>query len=229
MDSAALDALLLVGLTFVAFSSVSNALGGAAGGLLPAGGARGLQLTKVQVGLLAVARGLKAQLDEIGAAADTSDNAGLKELLQAVSLALLRNPQYWELGAAARRGAADAADLEREFNSASLSERSKFADETLVNVRGGGGVRRRAPAPPGGGLGHPDELIVVTLLVATKGELDLPKRVDGAESLRALLRGLGGLPAEQVLGVEVLWTPQAEGDYFSRDEVTADYPDMRVL
>lgn len=37
---------------------------------------------------------------------------------------------------------------------------------------------------------------------------------------------LGGL---QVLGVEVLWTPQAEGDTFSKDDVEKDYPDLRLL
>ena len=53
--------------------------------------------------------------------------------------------------------------------------------------------------------------------------------MDSAESLRAVLRALGGLNGEQVLGVEVLWTPQAEGDVFSRDDLTKDYPDMRVI
>lgn len=117
------------------------------------------------------------------------------------------------------------------FPSASLSERSKFVQETLVNVRGGGGVRRSRLRRSGSGLDtpDPDELIVVTLLVASRGPLPLPKRVDSGDSLRAALRALGALRAEQVMGVEVLWTPQAEGDSFSRDELCRDYPDMRSL
>lgn len=75
----------------------------------------------------------------------------------------------------------------------------------------------------------PPQLIVVTLLVASKGALSLPKKVDSADSLRSTLRALGGLPAEQVLGVEVLWTPQAEGDVFSREDLTKDYPSLRVI
>jgi uncharacterized membrane protein len=70
---------------------------------------------------------------------------------------------------------------------------------------------------------------VVTLLVATQGDVKLPKKIGSGDALKAALRSLGGLRCDQVLGVEVLWTPQAEGDYFSRDELTRDYPDMRML
>lgn len=41
-----------------------------------------LTLTKVQVGLVSLARQLKEDLDEIAATADTSSNAGLQMLLQ---------------------------------------------------------------------------------------------------------------------------------------------------
>jgi uncharacterized membrane protein len=33
----------------------------------------------------------------------------------------------------------------------------------------------------------------------------------------------------QVLGVELLWTPQAEGDYLTRDDVMTDYPNLMPL
>jgi uncharacterized membrane protein len=232
--SAVVDAMLLMGLTFVAFSTVKQALGpSSAGGLALGDGdvGSGLQVTKVQVGLLAVARQLKAELDAIAEAADTSDSAGLHALLQEVALALLRNPQYCAYASGSRRAAASARDLEAAFNSASLAERAKFSDETLVNVRGGDVRRARLRgAAAAEAAGQADELIVVTLLVASRGKaLDLPARLDSVDKLRAALRALGGLAADEVLGVEVIWTPQAEGDSFSRDELTKDYPDMRVL
>jgi uncharacterized membrane protein len=233
--NAVLDAALLMGLTFVAFSTVKQALGGpgSAGGLVLGDGelGSGLQVTKIQVGLLAVARQLKAQLDAIAEKADTSDAAGLHALLQEVVLALLRNPQYCAYASGARKPAASARDLEAAFNAASLAERSKFSEETLVNVRGGDVKRARLRgASAAEAAAQSDELIVVTLLVASRGAaLDLPARVDSVDKLRSALRALGGLAAEQVLGVEVIWTPQAEGDSFSRDELTKDYPDMRVL
>jgi uncharacterized membrane protein len=33
----------------------------------------------------------------------------------------------------------------------------------------------------------------------------------------------------QVLGVELLWTPQAEGDFLTRDDVMRDYPALVPL
>lgn len=239
--SSALDAALLMGLAFIAFSTVSSALApGRTGGLVldsddefGEGGAGGgpLQVTKVQVGLLAVARELKARLDAIAEGADTSTSEGLHALLQEVVLALLRNPQYCAYSAGGKKAAASARDLERSFNAASLAERSKFSEETLVNVRGGGGVRRSKlrAAEREDAERRPDELIVVTLLVATRGGLKLPQRIDSVDALRGALRALGGLRAEQVLGVEVIWTPQAAGDSFSRDELISDYPEMRSL
>ncbi|GBF97121.1 hypothetical protein Rsub_10132 [Raphidocelis subcapitata] len=233
--SGAFDAVLLAAVAFIALSTVSTALGPSrAGGLLAGdddGGAGGLAVTKVQVGLLAVARELKGQLDAIAEAADTSSNEGLQALLNQAVLALLRNPQYAAYASGARTDAASTRDLERAFNAASLAERSKFSEETLVNVRGGGGPRRAAlrPRDAAAAAAQPDELVVVTLLVASKGPLALPKKIDSLDSLRTALRALGGLPAEQVLGVEVIWTPQAEDDSYSRDELIADYPAMRNL
>lgn len=238
----AFDALLLAGLGFVAFSTVTSSLSdnGRAGGFLGAGsddddgyyGSGGeLQVTKLQVGLLAVARGLKAELDALAESADTATNEGLRALLQEAVLALLRNPEYCAYAAASKRGGlASAAALEREFNAASLAERSKFEAETLVNF-GGAALRRGALKPAGAAAAaaQPDELIVVTLLVASRGAVPLPKRVDSVESLRTALRALGALRAEQVLGFELQWTPQAEGDSFSRDDLARDYPDLRML
>lgn len=232
----AFDAVLLAGLGFIAFSTVASSLTAAsrAGGFLgdtdyDAGGP--LAVTKLQVGLLAVARELKGDLDAIAEAADTSSNEGLAALLQEAVLALLRNPDYCAYAAAAQKAAPGPAALERAFNAASLGERSKFESETLVNVIGGGGVRRGAlkPGAAAAAAAQPEELIVVTLLVASRGGVKLPARLDSLADLRSALKALGALRAEQVLGVELVWTPQADGDSFSRDELARDYPDMRVL
>ena len=67
--------------------------------------------------------------------------------------------------------------------------------ETLVNVGGrtrSGGFRERS-------RGGPDELIVVTILVAADGGLKLPS-VRSREELRTALNRLGALRAEQVGG-----------------------------
>ena len=55
-----------------------------------------------------------------------------------------------------------------------------------------------------------------------------PQVVDGA-SLQEAMRNLGGIRRDGVLAVEVLWTPQEEGDTFSNAEVVQDYPLLNRL
>jgi uncharacterized membrane protein len=142
-------------------------------------------------------------------------------------LALLRNPQYCVYGASAAAAVPGGVDgAERAFNAASLEERGKFSAETLSNV---GGVRRSAAKAAAAGAGDgTDELVVITLLVAVEGPLALPS-IGSVADLQAALRALGSVGAERLVGVELLWTPQAEGDTFSRDQIAADYPLLASL
>ena len=124
-------------------------------------------VARVQVGLLAVAKELKAELDMLAARADTSSPEGLHLILQGKSeggpwqtvasvpsailpdpcrppiaetvLALMRNPEYIVFGSSNSRVINDHDNAEREFQSMSMEERSKFKEETLSNV---GGISR---------------------------------------------------------------------------------------
>jgi uncharacterized membrane protein len=73
-----------------------------------------------------------------------------------------------------------------------------------------------------------NELMVVTIVVAAEGGLKLPP-IRTSQDLRSALNTLAGISPSSVVAVELLWTPQAEGDYYTRDEVIADYPDLVPL
>lgn len=190
-----------------------------------------VSVAKVQVGLLAQARELKEDLDRIGERANTETSEGLAQVLQEVTLALLRNPQYWVYGNAdshqARLEAAGA-----EFNRLALSERSKFNAETFSNVNNQlkqASSSALTVAEKGGALVESSgEYIVVTLLVGTQGKLQLPA-INSAEDLRRSLSQLGSVSSDQLLALEVLWTPQAEGDVLTRDDVVAEYPNLKMV
>jgi uncharacterized membrane protein len=190
-----------------------------------------VSVAKVQVGLLAEARNLQADLDRIAQRANTDSAAGLTQVLQETTLSLLRHPEYWVYGATeSRQARLEAAGA--EFNRLALSERSKFSAETLSNVNSE--LKRAqssalAVAEPGGALAETsNEYIVVTLLVGTQGKLQLPA-INGAEDLQRALSQLGSVSSEQLLALEVLWTPQAEGDVLSRDDVLAEYPNLKMV
>jgi uncharacterized membrane protein len=186
-------------------------------------------VAKVQVGLLSEARGLQTDLDRIATKADTSTPAGLAQVLQETTLALLRHPEYWVYAAsAAQQTRLEAAEV--QFNRLALGERSKFKAETLTNVNSQ--LKQATSAltvtESGALVEAPGEFIVVTLVVGAQGKLQLPK-INNTEDLRQALSELGSVSSDRLLALEVLWTPQATGDVLTRDDMLADYADLKLI
>ncbi|KAK9909043.1 hypothetical protein WJX75_006440 [Coccomyxa subellipsoidea] len=179
-------------------------------------------VAKLQVGLLGSARTLQNQLDRIASRADTNTPSGLHYILQETVLQLVRNPEYVQYGATVISNQRDLDRGEAKFNEMSVEERSKFKEETLVNVSGRS--RRQRYSKGAGGSGVP-EYIVVTILVAASGKLELPKITSQDQLVKALNR-LASIREDQVMAVEVLWTPEDEDDTYSRDEMLLDYPSL---
>ncbi|PIK91496.1 hypothetical protein SYN65AY6LI_04085 [Synechococcus sp. 65AY6Li] len=186
-------------------------------------------LAQVKVGLLASARQLQKDMNALALEADTQSPEGLSQLLQEVTLGLMRYSDYWAYGHAQ----AEKLPLSRAeslFYQASLQERSKFSAETLSNRNNQiqqvpQAVLKRAAA------GIPDigEYLVVTLLVAYRGNLGTLPVVKSAADLRQCLLQLASIPAERIVAIEVLWTPQLEGDTLSAEALLTEYPEMRLL
>ncbi len=195
-----------------------------------------VSVARVQVGLLAEARSLQTDLDRIAENADTGSAAGRVQVLQETTLSLLRHPEYWSYGAAqSEQAKLDSA--EAKFNQYALTERSKFSEETLSNYNNqliskdaqtslpvsdsNGELVSQQPEAPG-------EYIVVTIIVGTQGKLILPT-INSTEDLRRALSQMGSISSEQLLAVEVLWTPQASGDTLTSDDMIAEYPDVKLI
>ncbi|MEA5567197.1 DUF1517 domain-containing protein [Anabaena sp. UHCC 0399] len=195
-----------------------------------------ISVNRLQVGLLAQARDLQPELNRIAETADTNSPEGRAEVLQETSLALLRHPEYWVYaGAGTQQAKLNAA--ESQFNRLALAERSKFSEETLSNVNNQlKAALAKEALPSSGELDNPTRLItegpgeyiIVTLLTATLGKFELPA-VNSADDLRQVLRQIGSIPADKLLALEILWTPQAEGDTLSSDDLFAEYPDLKLV
>ena len=110
------------------------------------------------------------------------------------------------------------------FNEASMEERAKIEDETLVNVKG----RKKAAARTAAADGVGNEYIVVTVIVAADGAVKMPS-IQNLEDLKTALKRLGALRAQGVQAVEVLWTPQEDGDSLTQEELSRDFPTLKSL
>lgn len=190
-------------------------------------------VARVQVGLMANARELQPALNQLALTADTGTQAGLTHVMQETTLALLRHPEYWVYGTATTQNAG-LLSAENEFNRLALAERSKFTEETLSNVNN---QVKQIPVKQLVSVSHqggalvdqgPGEYLVVTLLAAIQGKFDLPAVRSEAE-MRQVLQRLGGVPSDRLLALEVLWTPQAEDDTLTSDDLLANYPDMKLI
>jgi uncharacterized membrane protein len=111
------------------------------------------------------------------------------------------------------------------MNGLALTERSRF---TVERVRASEGrVNRSQEAAEEGREAL--ELVLVTLIVATRTPLPAFKTVSSHEDLEAILAGLGGVSPSGLLGLEVVWTPADPDDSMTETDVMTTYPDLRSL
>jgi uncharacterized membrane protein len=193
-----------------------------------------VSIAQIQVGLLADARSVQSKLDQLAETVNADTASGRMYLLQETSLELLRHPEYWTYG----KTSTQKAKLDRAeavFNQLSLNERGKFTTETLSNVN-----NQRRQAQTNAALNSTGELatvtqeqeraeyIIVTLLVAATRALELPK-INGESDLRQALQTLGSLDASALVAIEAIWTPQANGDALTTDDILTHYPDLKLV
>jgi uncharacterized membrane protein len=190
------------------------------------GGGERYAVVKCQLGLLSTARTLQHDLRTYADAATTNTVAGLATALQDVVIALTRHSQYWKYGTvqAERMGTID--EAERAFNQAVNQERSKLSEELTVNVDGTrrqSRTQQRSLAPDVG------QSLVVTLIVATGYPEFTTSRTPSFKEMEATLQHLGTLLAADLLGLEVMWTPENPDDTLTEDELIALYPELSPL
>ncbi|KAJ0456638.1 hypothetical protein HanOQP8_Chr15g0580651 [Helianthus annuus] len=179
---------------------------------------------KLQVGSLGTGRSLQRDLNRIAKVADTSNSKGLHFVLQETILALLRNSEYCISGYSSVDNKLSVAGCERRFNQMSIEERGKFDEETLVNVNN---IKKKS-ATSHSSNGLPNEYIVVTIILAARGLPKLPP-IKSSEQLKKALQKLASIPSSNIMGAEVLWTPQKEDDSLTEQEMHEDYPLLRPL
>jgi len=219
---------LIVGSVMRAVRASRNAGGGPAGwgdeGEAMAAAGRAY-LYKLQLALGRSARGIQDRLGDFAASGDTATEAGLAALLQQTALELLRERDSVRYASAEARGPLSYTNAETSMNGLALAERGRFQVE---RVRGTDGrvVRSSAAAEEGK---EALELVVVTVLAATRAPLDRFIALTSPEDLAALLSELGGVSPDAILGLEVIWTPADPDDSMTETDVMTTYPELRSL
>ncbi|MEM8778063.1 MAG: DUF1517 domain-containing protein [Cyanobacteria bacterium P01_G01_bin.49] len=182
---------------------------------------RKVTISQLQIALLASATDVQSGLSELSLRVDTSTQERLRELLQESIMILLRHCEYWShgLGKSQEMRINDARSI---FEQLSLKQRSKLTQETLSNV--GGQIQEKTV------ITSEDEsamYIVVTLLIGTAHEQAQFKELRTVEDFQEALQQMASTAPDDLLKLELLWSPQAKNDSLTYDEFITEYTEMR--
>jgi uncharacterized membrane protein len=180
---------------------------------------------KVQIGLGRSARGIQQRLEQFASSGDTSSEAGLAALLQQSALELLREKDSIRYAGADASGPMSLTNAESKMNGIALAERSRFTVERVRATEGR--VNRSQDATLEGSQAL--ELVLVTLIVATRTPLGAFQPIESHQEIEALLSELGGVSPDGLLGLEVIWTPADPDDSMTETDLMTGYPTLRSL
>ena len=185
--------------------------------LTAAGGAGAL---KVQLMLLE-GEEVKAELRRIAEAGDTSTPQGLSNMLREAVLSALRHPERWVYANVEQARGSDAASAQR-VSSWATAARAAYKVETTSNH---GKLQHADYVAPKGGI-----YCVLTLSAAARDFL-LPVITPPVEleEVRAALNALAGVNGDALISAEVIWTPDATGEFLSEDQALRLYPTLYHL
>ncbi|MBW4698268.1 MAG: DUF1517 domain-containing protein [Aphanocapsa lilacina HA4352-LM1] len=201
----------------------SGAVGGQEGAYAAGFDPDKVEIFRLQVALLASAKQLQRDLTRIAEEADTGTPEGLARLNQEVSLALLRNPEFW-VYAKSDQQILPRLTAESQFNRLALAERTKYTDETVSRSGEQSALVKKTFTND-----NPDETaeyIVVTILVASESGVPTLEEVRSSDQLRQALATVGSLSGEQMVALEIVWSPSDEEDTLTAEELLTQYTDL---
>ena len=162
-----------------------------------------------------------------------SGRSSLAKLLSDASIAVLRRQSQWNSAAydsefyGGFMSAGKMQDAEPAFQRLAVAERAKFEEETTgsgyVGIKPADSVETSSPTK-----------CVVSILAAVRGRSEaMLNRVDSVSDCRSVLQNLASDAltddGENIMGVEILWTPSIPGVHISEQELVNDYPELMRL
>ncbi|WP_420596315.1 DUF1517 domain-containing protein [Deinococcus sp.] len=224
--------LLVIGVIFFAVFAVmrrgASASSGSGMGLL--GGMSGsAQAVMVQV-IMAEGDDVKRALQAVAQSGDPDTDAGLARMLQEAALVVLRHPERWVYGDV-QRAQGSPSSAEAQLGAWATRARAAFTDQTTSNYQN---------RDPRSGYQHKDGpaftkdvgdlYLAVTLGAAAHTLANLPPAgTTDADEVRATLQAIASVGPGDLIRAEVVWSPDAEGEFLSEDEAIMKYPQAKKL
>ncbi|WP_407570521.1 DUF1517 domain-containing protein [Deinococcus altitudinis] len=198
-----------------------------------AGGAKGIlggtsggtaQALSVQV-ILTEGDEVKKALQKVAQEGDPDTNDGLARMMTEAALVLLRHPERWTYGDVQRaQGSSDSADS--QVGNWATQARAAFTEQTTSNYQNKDaktGFEHKGDYAFKKDTG--DLYLAVTLAVAAVTLTGMPPAgTTNAAEVRAALSAISGIGPGDLIRAEVVWSPDADGEFLSEDEAIMKYP-----
>ncbi|GGK93977.1 DUF1517 domain-containing protein [Deinococcus radiotolerans] len=212
---------------FAVVMTMRRSLGGGVRGLSSVSGTA--QAVSVQL-LLAEGDEVKRALQRVAQTGDPDTNEGLARMLQEAALVALRHPERWVYGNVQRaQGSASTADS--QVGAWATEARAAFTEQTTSNYQNqdpSSGYQSRSDytfkADPS------QQYLAVTIMAAAHALAGLPPAgVTTAQEARAALSAISSVAPGDLIRADVVWSPDAPGEFLTEDEAIQKYPNLTRL
>ncbi|BDP44460.1 hypothetical protein DAETH_44290 (plasmid) [Deinococcus aetherius] len=188
---------------------------------------RSPQAVQVQL-LLADGEEVKRQFQRLARRHDPDRPGALATLLRESALLLLRHKSDWTHGTLERRRVGSLPRAAQVVGTWAAHARAAFETQTTAQYQDGdpsGGLERDSSyqGKTGG------TFLAVTLAASTVDTSYASETGDGAGAVEAALLTLTGVDAGQLGRLEVVWSPDGEGEFLNENEAIRRYPDLAPL
>jgi uncharacterized membrane protein len=169
--------------------------------------------------------------------AKTDTRKGVQQLTSQVALELLRRKSSIQSAYGKGQYYKDDSTAQRAFNQWSIQERSKFEKE---NINKFGkldlSLSQSKNDDNTGSTGSRATMAVVTLVLSLQGtnieKTNIPQAIQSISDLETILRHVASnvmMEENDLLGAEILWTPEDRQEVLTKRDVVADYPELTAL
>ena len=170
---------------------------------------------------------VQGKLAELAAQKLGGTAEGRAKMLREVVLALERAELSWLYVACDESENLLSAAAQSAFSAACHNARSRFRRELIRNE--GSEVTTEAAGPV---AFHPEEgagTVVVSLILVTRRPLDGKAGMTDAAEISAALADRAAVTSQELVAIEVVWSPAAEDDRMSTSELQQHYPELVLI
>lgn len=226
-----LGLMLFGAVMMMVMSSMSRAMRGGGARGLSGGGIDdiGAKAVLVQVALTHGDE-VKAAMQDVARHGNPDTNEGLARMMQEAALVLLRQRSRWTYGRVAV-ASGGAQQVDGQVGAWATEARAAFTRQTTSHYQDGGDTSAFDQASDYKYEKEAGDLyLVVTMAVAAHafpelGQTEMPS----AREIEAVLQGISGVSGNTLIRGEVVWSPDAEGEFLSEDETIMKYRELSKI